>query len=76
MSILKRIGDIKIELGQEQMGAFDWFISLCYIGVAIAFLYFHTEVAIWVYLFVYFREWALERTDKKCMGKPLSKRNG
>lgn len=71
MSIL----DKKIQLGTEQMNAHDWMIAIMYLVVCVAFLYFHTEVAIWVWLFINLRE-MMGRMEHKSIGKPLGKRNG
>ena len=54
---------------REQMNTWDWMVAIMYVIVTLAFVYFHTEVAIWVWLFVNLREMFKER-DHKTIGNP------
>ena len=40
----------------EPMTAYDWVMVAAYFAVTLAFLIYHTEVAIWVVLFIYLRD--------------------
>jgi len=50
------------------MTAFDWLMALGYFVVIGWGLYYHTEVAIWVYFFVAYREYVNKNLADKTLG--------
>lgn len=69
------IRDIKIQLATEQMSASDYIYYIGYIGVFLAFFYYHTQIAAFVWLVISFREIIQRRgIENKSIGKPLRQR--